>query len=77
MMTRKDYIATAEILKYVSNKTHPAVFSKIVNDFAEMFAIDNERQFFPISRLSIVYSLVAIGRPSFVCCYVWNYTRTH
>jgi hypothetical protein len=43
MMTRKDYIATAEILKYASNKTHPAVFSKIVNDFAEMFAIDNER----------------------------------
>ena len=43
MMTRKDYVATAEILKYLSNKTHPAVFSKIVNDFAEMFAIDNER----------------------------------
>ena len=43
MMTRKDYIATAEILKYASNKTHPAVFSKIVNDFAEMFAKDNER----------------------------------
>ncbi len=38
MMTRKDYIATAEILKYASNKTHPAVFSKMVNDFAEMFA---------------------------------------
>ncbi len=30
MMTRKDYIATAEILKYASNKTHPALFSKIV-----------------------------------------------
>ena len=43
MMTRKDYVATAEILKYASNKTHPAVFSKIVNDFAEMFAKDNER----------------------------------
>ena len=43
MMTRKDYIATAEILKYASNKTHPAVFSKIVNDFAEMFAKDNDR----------------------------------
>ena len=43
MMTRKDYVATAEILKYASNKIHPAVFSKIVNDFAEMFAIDNER----------------------------------
>ncbi len=34
MMTRKDYVATAEILKYASNKTHPALFSKMVNDFA-------------------------------------------
>jgi len=41
MMTRKDYIATAEILKYASNKTHPALFSKMVNDFAEMFAKEN------------------------------------
>jgi hypothetical protein len=43
MMTRKDYVATAEILNYVSDKTHPAVFSKMVNDFAEMFAKDNDR----------------------------------
>ena len=43
MMTRKDYVATAEILKYASNKIHPAFFSKVVNDFAEMFAVDNER----------------------------------
>jgi hypothetical protein len=43
MMTRKDYVATAEILKYVSDKTHPAVFSKMVVDFAEMFAKDNPR----------------------------------
>jgi len=43
MMTRKDYVATAKILKYVSDKTHPAVFSKMVNDFAEMFAKDNPR----------------------------------
>ena len=42
-MTRKDYIATAEILKFASDKTHPALFSKIVNDFAQMFAVDNER----------------------------------
>jgi len=48
MMTRKDYVATAEILKYASNKIHPAVFSKIVNDFAEMFAVDNER--FDVTR---------------------------
>ena len=43
MMTRKDYVATAEILKYISDKIHPAIFSKTVNDFAEMFAKDNER----------------------------------
>ena len=43
MMTRKDYVATAEILKFASDKTHPALFSKIVNDFAQMFAVDNER----------------------------------
>jgi len=48
MMTRKDYQATAEILKYASDKTHPALFSKIVNDFAVMFAKDNER--FDIKR---------------------------
>ena len=48
MMTRKDYIATAEILKYASNKTHPALFSKMVNDFAEMFAKDNPR--FDVTR---------------------------
>lgn len=43
MMTRKDYVATAEILKYASNKIHPAVFSKMVLDFAEIFAKDNPR----------------------------------
>ena len=41
MMTRKDYVATAEILKYASNKTHPAVFSKMVLDFAELCANEN------------------------------------
>jgi hypothetical protein len=48
MMTRKDYIATAEILKYASDKMHPALFSKIVGDFAEMFAKDNSR--FDVTR---------------------------
>ena len=43
MMTRKDYVETAKILAYVSDKIHPAVFSKTVNDFAEMFAKDNPR----------------------------------
>jgi hypothetical protein len=48
MMTRKDYVATAEILKYGSDKMHPALFSKIVGDFAEMFAKDNPR--FDVTR---------------------------
>ncbi len=33
MMTRKDYVAVAEILKYASDKTHPAVFSKIIKRY--------------------------------------------
>jgi hypothetical protein len=41
MMTRKHFEATAEILKYASNKTHPALFSKMVNDFSLMFAKEN------------------------------------
>jgi len=41
MMTRKHFEATAEILKYGSNKMHPALFSKMVNDFAVMFANEN------------------------------------
>jgi hypothetical protein len=37
------YSPTAEILRYVSDKTHPAVFSKMVVDFAEMFAKENPK----------------------------------
>lgn len=40
-MTRKHFEAIAEILKYNSNKTHPAVFSKMVLDFAELCAKEN------------------------------------
>jgi len=42
MMTRKHFEATAEILKYASDKMHPALFSKMVNDFAVMFAKENQ-----------------------------------
>lgn len=41
MMTRKHFNEIAEILKYASNKTHPALFTKMVTDFAEMFAKEN------------------------------------
>jgi hypothetical protein len=40
-MTRKHFEAIAEILKYNANKTHPAVFSKMVLDFAELCAKEN------------------------------------
>jgi len=40
-MTRKHFEAIAKILKYNSNKTHPAVFSKMVLDFAELCANEN------------------------------------
>jgi hypothetical protein len=43
MTSKKHYVETAKILNYVSDKTHPAVFSKMVIDFAEMFAKDNPR----------------------------------
>jgi hypothetical protein len=48
MMTRKDYVAVAEILNFASDKIHPALFSKMVNDFAVMFAKDNDR--FDVNR---------------------------
>lgn len=41
MMTRKHFQEVAEILKYASTKMHPALFSKMVNDFAVMFAKEN------------------------------------
>ena len=43
MMTRKDYIETAKILNYASDKTHPALFGKMVSDFVSMFKNDNPR----------------------------------
>lgn len=47
MMTRKDYVATAEILKgfydpAVQDNTN-AIVIELVNDFSEMFKKDNER----------------------------------
>jgi hypothetical protein len=43
MMTRKDYVETAKILNYASDKTHPALFSKMIGDFVSMFKNDNPR----------------------------------
>ena len=43
MMTRKDYVATAEILNSYASEMKLDVFEDIVNDFSEMFFFDNER----------------------------------
>ena len=38
MMTRKDYVATAEILNSYGSDMKLEVFEDLVNDFTEMFA---------------------------------------
>ena len=43
MMTRKDYVATAEILNSYGSEMKLEVLEDLVNDFIEMFAADNER----------------------------------
>ena len=35
MMTRKDYVKTANILKGFSDEIHPAVFEDLVEEFAQ------------------------------------------
>ena len=43
MMTRKDYVATAEIINSYAGEIKLEVLEDLVNDFIEMFAEDNER----------------------------------
>jgi len=43
MMTRKDYVATAEILNSYASEIKIDVYEDIVNDFSEMFFADNEK----------------------------------
>ena len=42
MMTRKDYIETANILKGFSGEIHPEIFEDLVEEFAQFFLSDNE-----------------------------------
>jgi hypothetical protein len=43
MMTRKDYVATAEILSTYSNLIDKFTFEDLVADFGDMFLADNTR----------------------------------
>ena len=42
-MTRKDYVATAEIINSYADEIKLSVLEDLVNDFIEMFANDNEK----------------------------------
>ena len=41
MMTRKDYVATAEILKQYQDEISTDTFLDLVYDFADLFSADN------------------------------------
>jgi hypothetical protein len=43
MMTRKDYVNTAEILWSIRYAVTPEIHEHLVNEFAQMFATDNPR----------------------------------
>ena len=43
MMTRKDYVQTANILKGFVDEIHPQVFEDLVEEFSQYFLADNER----------------------------------
>ena len=43
MMTRKDYVATAEIINSYATEIKLEVLEDLVNDFVDMFSKDNER----------------------------------
>jgi hypothetical protein len=43
MMTRKDYVATAEILHAYNLQLPEILLENLVNDFCEMFEKDNPR----------------------------------
>lgn len=43
MMTRKDYIATANILSAVRETVSPEIHSELIEKFSSMFASDNPR----------------------------------
>ena len=43
MMTRKDYVATAEILNKFADRIDSHEFNDLVFEFGEMFLADNQR----------------------------------
>jgi len=59
MMTRKDYVKTAEILKGFSDEIHPQVFEDLVEEFSQLFKSDNDR--FDFARFEKACGVDEIG----------------
>ena len=59
MMTRKDYVKTAEILKGFSEDIHPQVFEDLVEEFCQFFKSDNDR--FDFARFEKACGIDEIG----------------
>ena len=43
MMTRKDYVSVAQILNSFQDSIDKLTFEDLIDEFADMFAADNER----------------------------------
>jgi hypothetical protein len=59
MMTRKDYIKTANILKAFSDEIHPQVFEDLVEEFSQWFKSDNDN--FDFARFEKACGVDEIG----------------
>ena len=59
MMTRKDYVKTAEIIKGFSDEIHPQVFEDLVEEFSQFFKSDNDR--FDFARFEKACGVDEIG----------------
>lgn len=59
MMTRKDYIKTANILKGFSDEIHPQVFEDLVEEFSQWFKSDNDN--FDFARFEKACGVDEIG----------------
>jgi len=57
MMTRKDYVSTANILSEYANLIDPFTFEDLVGDFCDMFFADNPK-FSPTKFEEACYKLL-------------------
>jgi hypothetical protein len=59
MMTRKDYVETANILKSFADEIHPEVYEDLVEQFSQWFKSDNEN--FDFARFEKACGVDEIG----------------